>query len=356
MIDDSLKHVYVFADDKVAKKYCSYVKEQIGKKGLDISHYQFDIYSDLSQQGFIGIYFSKDKSTFNQDFKKGLMKIAVEFALHSGLDREYLNSILHIDKTSGTSSFNEDTKIWPFIPLSLTDIIYENESYRMDCNYPSHILKIFSEQADNKKCLVCYVELFSTFQFYILLNEDYKGKDVDFTYAQKLKPNDVPSIEELESLDCSDLDIEIREAGLTYDEIKNLTHEEICKKIHETKRKKGSEYKLYCHLTKSYENILNQIFSAYSCSSSTTDFANKIYCRFLSDNELNYINSNMVEILSNPPRPEDFKRIAIIKQNNKLTVSSYPAMCLKLYSEAPNTVKEYTKNKFLQLSFYCLKK
>ena len=109
MIDDSLKHVYVFADDKVAKKYCSYVKEQIGKKGLDISHYQFDIYSDLSQQGFIGIYFSKDKSTFNQDFKKGLMKIAVEFALHSGLDREYLNSILHIDKTSGTSSFNEDT-------------------------------------------------------------------------------------------------------------------------------------------------------------------------------------------------------------------------------------------------------
>ena len=46
------------------------------------------------------------------------------------------------------------------------DILYENERYKIDANYPAHILKVFTEtNTEGGKSLLCYIELFSTFQY-----------------------------------------------------------------------------------------------------------------------------------------------------------------------------------------------
>lgn len=225
-IDETNKRVFIFAEKKTAKHYRAYVEQQMKNDAKDIDKYDFEVFDDLSNLGFLGINFSKGKANFNQDLKDGLLKIATEIALYAGVKREDLSSVLDIEENTGTSSYKTNTYIWPYTPQSLPDILYENERYNIEANYPAHILKVFTENnTEDGKSLLCYIELFSTFQYYVLLNDDYKGEDVDFTYAQKLSPNHVESIEELEALDNSDLDIAIRDAKLSREEMKKLSRE-----------------------------------------------------------------------------------------------------------------------------------
>ena len=314
-IDETNKRVFIFAEKKTARHYRAYVEQQMKNDAKSIDQYQFDIFDDLSSLGFLGINFSKGKPNFNQDLKDGLLKIATEIALYAGVKREDLASVLDIDESTGTSTYKINTYVWPYTPQSIPDILYENERYNIDANYPAHILKVFSEKnIEGGKSLLCYIELFSTFQYYVLLNDDYKGKDVDFTYAQKLSPNYVESIEELEALDYSDLDIAIREAKLSREELKGLSKEEICAKIHDVQRRKGSEFDLKATVVKDYEWISKQIFLPLATT------AKEKHCTQLSDSTLRsfvelqksdkYTCQEVIEVFAEQPKETYFGTVA----------------------------------------------
>ena len=319
-IDESNKRVFIFAEKKTAKHYRAYVEQQMKINVKDINQYQFEEHNDLTNLGFLGINFSKGKTTFNQDFKDGLLKIATEIALYAEVKREDLASVLDIDESTGTSTYKTDTYVWPYTPQSIPDILYENERYKIDVNYPAHILKVFSEKnIERGKSLLCYIELFSTFQYYVLLNDDYKGKDVDFTYAQKLSPNYVESIEELEELDYSDLDIAIREAKLSREELKGLSKEEICAKIHDAQRRKGSEFDLKATVVKDYEWISKQIFLPLATT------AKEKLCTQLSDSTLRsfvelqksdkYTCQEVMEVFAEQPKEAYFRKIGLCDED-----------------------------------------
>lgn len=360
-IDETNKKVFLFAEKKTAKHYRAYVEQQMKNDAKNIDQYHFEVFDDLSNLGFLGINFSKGKPNFNQDLKDGLLKIATEIALYAGVKREDLASVLDIDESTGTSTYKTNTYVWPYTPQSIPDILYENERYNIDANYPAHILKVFSEKnIEGGKSLLCYIELFSTFQYYVLLNDDYKGKDVDFTYAQKLSPNYVESIEELEALDYSDLDIAIREAKLSREELKGLSKEEICAKIHDAQRRKGSEFDLKATVVKDYEWIYKQLFLTL-----TTKVKGK-HCTQLSDSTLRsfvelqksdkYTCQEVMEVFAEQPKEAYFRKMAIVKEKGQLVGRSYPELSLQLYGKHPECVQEYTTMKFSQLSNYCYKK
>lgn len=360
-IDETNKKVFLFAEKKTAKHYRAYVEQQMKNDAKNIDQYHFEVFDDLSNLGFLGINFSKGKPNFNQDLKDGLLKIATEIALYAGVKREDLASVLDIDESTGTSTYKTNTYVWPYTPQSIPDILYENERYNIDANYPAHILKVFSEKnIEGGKSLLCYIELFSTFQYYVLLNDDYKGKDVDFTYAQKLSPNYVESIEELEALDYSDLDIAIREAKLPIEELKGLTREEICAKIYDVQRKKGSEFDMNTTVVKDYGWISQQLLLTIA-----TTIKGK-HCTRLSDSTLRsfveiqksykYTCQEVMDVFAEQSMEAYFRKIAIIKEKGQLVGHSYPELCLQLYEKSPNLVQEYVATKFSQLSNYCYKK
>lgn len=359
-IDETNKRVFIFAEKKTAKLYRAYVEQQMKNEAKDIDQYHFDVLDDLTKLGFLGIDFSKGKPNFNQDLKDGLLKISTETALYAGMKRKDLAFVLDVDESTGTSTYKTNTYIWPYTPQSLPDILYENERCNIDANYPAHILKVFTENnTEGGKSLLCYIELFSTFQYYVLLNDDYKGEDIDFAYAQKLSPNYVESIEELETMDNSDLDIAIREAKLSREELNGLTRVEICAKIYDVQRKKGSEFDLNAIAVKDYEWIHKQLILTLA-----TTIKGK-HCTQLSDSTLRsfvklqksdkYTYQDVMDVFAEQPKEAYFRKIAIMKEKGQITGRSYPELCLQLYNKHPECVQEYTTTKFSQLSNYCYK-
>jgi hypothetical protein len=45
-------------------------------------------------------------------------------------------------------------------------------------------LTLFNQKIEEENFLYCYVDLFSTFQYYVLLNSNYKGEDIHEVYHQ----------------------------------------------------------------------------------------------------------------------------------------------------------------------------
>ncbi|MDE6093021.1 MAG: heavy metal translocating P-type ATPase, partial [Ruminococcus sp.] len=54
---------------------------------------------------------------------------------------------------------------------------------------PENMKEVSEKLSENGKTrLFCYLDLFSTFQYYVLLNDDYEGEEISETYAQRLIP------------------------------------------------------------------------------------------------------------------------------------------------------------------------
>src|SRR5690606_27395406 len=107
----------------------------------------------------------------NENFSNGIGKIAVNFALTKEIPYESIENVIQVHK-----EFDEITKvkfltpIIPFIPQNSFDSYIELET-----NYePYHNLILFSEG----NLLICYIDLFNTFQFYVILSENWMGDEV----------------------------------------------------------------------------------------------------------------------------------------------------------------------------------
>ena len=118
----------------------------------------------------------------SQDFKRGIAKIAIGFACKNNISRIDLPNVLDCKN----KSLREKIEVIPFVPCNLFDQHFEEYRYEYEENFPQHNLLLFSEMYAGKRSLICFIELFSTFQFYVILNDDYKGDECFFSFGQYL--------------------------------------------------------------------------------------------------------------------------------------------------------------------------
>lgn len=115
-----------------------------------------------------------------EHFRKGMAKIAIGFASSAGVDRKFMDMVMDLE----SREIKMNILLIPYYPLTQLDQIIE-ENKRKIRYYPSHTLILFTTPSD-QKTLVCYIELFSTFQWYVVLSERYDGRPIYKGYTQRL--------------------------------------------------------------------------------------------------------------------------------------------------------------------------
>jgi hypothetical protein len=161
----------------------------------------------------------------NADFAKGMAKIAAGFAASHGIPRADLNAVIDLHK----NRFKDELYVIPYFPVLPYEPIFELQATE-SAYYPIHGLSLKGDPEHG--LLFCYVELFSTFQFIVLLNIAYTGPELHYTYIY-----DLLNAKELSGTDYikSILDNELMLAQLKdfknlhkteIDEISDIIHDE----------------------------------------------------------------------------------------------------------------------------------
>jgi len=214
--DEKSKNVKIFANLKSAKKFKVQVIKELGEENIN----EIQIIDDIKNTGPVVFPFDLD----NVVFKKGIAKIAVGFATHHNIKRTDLSLAIDLNN----QAIVEKQVVIPFFPSSPIDRIIELYRVQLDCEYPYHGLVLFTIPHQNdltKKVLVCYVELFSTFQHYIVLNESYLGDSIYEMYSQKIfKKEDITFSSRL---DPKTIHICLSELNLHPDDIENVPEEKL---------------------------------------------------------------------------------------------------------------------------------
>ena len=208
--------VIIYGNYKASKNYIKNIK----KKYPDI---EIEIKDDIQDLGYTIFNFNMK----NDIFKRGLGKIAIEYALHCGIDKRNVKGINSKERT-----INSNLKIIPYYPYGIIEKYIEKTRKHIDSEYPYHALILFTipyKENMKKKLLVCFVELFSTFQHYVIINDEYEGENIYKTYGQKILKKDVQKY--YQYLDASDLDIGLKEIGITWDEYWEIYKE--CEKFNQ---------------------------------------------------------------------------------------------------------------------------
>ena len=217
--------------------------------------------------------YQKVSFNFNLDnelYKKGMAKIAFNFAVHSGVEVNKLNRVFD----SENKELINKPIIIPFVPMTLFDSIIESQ----DTYELFHVLRLFN----CGNFLYAYIELFSTFQVYVLLSDDYSG-ELYKEYCQVINKNDNEErkneiMDSLKILDYKDADIittqyqidikkvvsDLKEYHGYNGENINVVFEQIQKIAYEKIRKKSYERNYLEMLDEKYVkvnfiNIFNQI-------------------------------------------------------------------------------------------------
>ena len=136
----------------------------ISKLPLDVVSYNFDLKND--------------------SFQTGMAKIAFNYALDQGVDLDMLKHGLNVVKNgSDISKIEYNYPMIPFCPMNAVDMYLETgtptELY--------HNMILFSQH--NR--LWCYIDLFNTFQYYVLLSDALpQGTQIYNSYMQTLQKLD----------------------------------------------------------------------------------------------------------------------------------------------------------------------
>lgn len=162
------------------------------------------------QPRFDPLLYSSDKN--KQLLAKGLNKIAVSYALSKGVDSGFINHLLD------ENNFFVNDNIIPYLPLGATERAFEMLRIEIEESFPTHSLKLFTTKHGNTEkeypILACFIDLFSTFQFFVILNDAYSGpiiKDtLSFQPVQQAEGTNIPiriqSQEEMEEWQRSGID------------------------------------------------------------------------------------------------------------------------------------------------------
>lgn len=166
--DDEKKIIY--ADSiKTGENY----KKHLLNKNRIIESDQITILDDMA--GGIDLKFILD----NNVFKRGFAKIAAGFASINNVSRENLKSVIDLE----SNTFHEKIVVAPSIPANDLERKFEFQVSK-SCHYPIHGIVLSGSKQE--RLLYCHVELFSAFQWYVLLDDNYEGEDIHQTYAYRL--------------------------------------------------------------------------------------------------------------------------------------------------------------------------
>ena len=162
-----------------------------------------------------GVKIKKSLYCFNLDngvFKAGLSKIALNYAVHCGIASSDMEKII-LDTEDGKKRLVNNPVIFPFVPMTCFDAIME--AYKPDKLF--HTLRLFN----TGKYLFVYIELFSTFQYYVLISERCK-KDIDKRYSNYIekneKENEADLLKKLTPSDYKGADIIMTHYGISKDD------------------------------------------------------------------------------------------------------------------------------------------
>jgi hypothetical protein len=201
--------ITIFAHYSFIEQYRIHILDKLEKNGTRIEDYSIAEVSSFNDNN-IELFFSEGVDDFNHVLKMGIVKIATEYAYYNGVSRDQLTRTLDVDNRK----FVHEGNVIPFFPVGLSDRLIELHRPSLERHYPTHTLVLFTQRDENgRKALLCYVDLFSTFQFYIILNDDYKGEDINKNYCQDLEKNTEPCIIP-EDMDASDIHVLIGELGI----------------------------------------------------------------------------------------------------------------------------------------------
>ncbi|PSV97858.1 HNH endonuclease [Photobacterium iliopiscarium] len=177
-VNDNSK-VIIYAMKKQAKTYAKKVERESKFKD---NKPEMVFCDDI--EGLVSYPFKLDGGAF----KKGLAKIAIGFASYLGIKREDVPLVLDI-KTDNSAEIRRNIQLIQYFPLGALDP--RLEELKPEVGYfPTHTLIIFTSLS-NPSLLVCYIELFSTFQWYVILNDKYQGDPIyEYFYQRLLKSDD----------------------------------------------------------------------------------------------------------------------------------------------------------------------
>lgn len=365
--------ITIYAEKHRIDQYINVLAKKLKANGMDINNHVVEKVTDIHDKGYLAYFFSKGNASFNDDFKKGIVKMATEYALECGVPREHLKDVLTINPVDGSAAFDcSKTHIFPFIPTSLFDVLYENFRFRYEEGYPSHTLKLFTiKYKDSTSALYCYVDLFSTFQYYVVLDNNYEGKEINKMYSQRLIPK-MKDIPDASSYDPSDLNILIKEYGIDLIHCKATSYEEQVKYIQEWIRK-------YPLQTYDYQSVLN-----HSCERLKT-IATAVLCKQKMPSESDVVVKNMLgaictenEIASTETiiaeltkkmdfseallwvrsftesiKPEFYRKFGFDVIDGEITSNSIPDESKKVIIKMKEAAQEYTTAKFSHLCCLC---
>lgn len=364
--------ISVYAEKHRIDQYVSVLAKQLKAEGKDIADYTVEKVTNIHDKGYLAYFFSKGHVTFNDDFKKGVVKIAIEYALHCGVSREQLNEVITINE-DGKATFDcTNTQMFPFMPTSLFDVLYEDYRYFYEEGYPSHTLRLFSTRYDSGTvALYCYVDLFSTFQYYVLLNGDYKGDEVNEAYAQRLLQKEKPDVS-----DCapSDLDIFIREYGIDMSQCTATSYEGQLRYVQECIRKYPPQtYDLQTALRNACSK-LQSISMAALCKQMVSGeldimldrLLGNVYNKRVVEQVEKFVaeltkNGNLADAMktvnafTESARLEYYRKLGIDVVDGEATPFSIPDYSIKFFCEHKEVAKEYTNAKFSHLGCLCYK-
>lgn len=226
-VDHVKKSVRIFANKAIAKDYKRKVEREVRENIENSSDYTFTVVSDLySHEDFAGVLelpFNID----NKTFEAGFAKIAIEFALSKGIGRSVVD---HLIDTRNRTIISEGTLL-PYYPIFKVEEIIEYLRTSVDESFMSHSLVLFSqrqihEDGSEVKQLYCFVELFGTFQYFIRLNDNYSGDNIDpITYSQRVIKSTGTRVE-IVGLSPKDVSIYMSELGMSHDDIADKGDEE----------------------------------------------------------------------------------------------------------------------------------
>jgi len=178
------KNIVIFSSLEVARKYRKKVENEIKQNFLGNEKPNLSVCDDL--EGMVEYPFNMD----DKALKKGLAKIAIGFSCEKGILREDLILALEINEDTKQGKIKNNALAIPFYPLGIIDKLIEEQKNDFE-HYPFHNLLLFTLDYDpstsnGKKILICYIELFSTFQWYIVLNDKYYGDSLYEYYVQQI--------------------------------------------------------------------------------------------------------------------------------------------------------------------------
>lgn len=274
-IDNKRQILKIFANKKRAVHFKNKVLNDLKKEGVEISNYKIEINSNIESHGILGLHFIEGVEDFDPKFKKGFSKIAIGFAISKGVKREELTNVLKIEENKSAQIIYSN-KLFPFFPLSIFDRFYEENRPSIELNYPTHEIVLFSQTySDNTRKLFCYISLFSTFQHYVLLNDNYEGLEIYETYYQTILKQEIPDID-IKKIRLKHLNIIVNEFGIDISKCRGKSLTDYVDYIEKEYRKLKPNYQLnlFDELKKSASILTDILLPVIVKDKSQTDFPN----------------------------------------------------------------------------------